>query len=97
MKKEDQNSRRPDAAKNRAGVSRRTFLAGTGRVSAVAAAAATGLMSAGAAGQTTAEPKDACPAARLTKELPIPAGLETPQTTEYKCDVLIIGGGFGRT
>ncbi len=38
--------------------------------------------------------KDASPAERITKELPILVAAEKPQATEYRCDVVVIGGGF---
>ena len=38
--------------------------------------------------------KEATSADRVTSERPIPVAADTPKTTEYQCDVLVIGGGF---
>lgn len=95
---EKQKHKTPGKTEN---VSRRAFLTRTGSVSAIAAASAVGLLHTNAEAQASRETpastgeagKDAA-GLRITKELPVPTSAEKPKQSEYKCDVLIVGGGF---
>lgn len=90
MSKDDKKNPKQDAAEEPAGVSRRKFLTGAGGLSALVGAATTGIVSKSALGETSEHPIGN----RVTDEPPMPAIVPAPKTTDYQCDVLIIGGGF---
>ncbi len=91
MKKKVLDNQNAVTTEKKEGVSRRSFLTGAGGIGAAAAVAATtGMLGSRALGKTS----DAPCAERVTEELPIPADAAAPKTTEYQCDVLVIGGGF---
>lgn len=88
-------------------ISRRDFLHSAGLLAGTTAAAAalSGCSSAAsssvaasseAAGTPAAEPAAAGPSVDVSAflEPPIPESVDAPATTEYECDVLVIGGGF---
>lgn len=87
--KDEKNLKQPEKEET-AGVSRRKFITGTGGLSALVAAATTGMASPSAEGETTGQST----ANRVTDEPPMPAVVPAPKVTDYQCDVLIIGGGF---
>lgn len=89
MEKDVKNIQKPAASEMHGGPSRRAFLTGAGGVGAAVAVAATGLL----AHPALSEASSASPAKPVTEEL-IPTEVAAPKTTEYQCDVLVIGGGF---
>ena len=83
------NLEQADISQKKKGVSRRSFLTGTG--SASVAIAASGLLGPAA---SSAQGKAGAQAGRDTTEPPIPAKVAAPAKTEFACDVLVVGGGF---
>jgi len=81
------------------GVSRRSFLTGTGGVAAAAAAASTLLGPSAIAAQGPPSERDPTYETRhrefrVTDEPPIPSKVPGPPKTEFFSDVLVIGGGY---
>lgn len=82
----------PEELRNR--MSRRAFLAGVGTLGA--GVAATGLIGCGGEPQQregSAAASETALEAAVIEELPIPEA-EAPTTTEYECDVLVVGAGY---
>jgi len=101
MKDEVKNTPQPDATQHRQGISRREFAGVAGAAALTAAGgvlgpgATAGAADASTSPQTAADALSAAPStAPVTAELPIPTEVAPPPTTEYECDVLVIGGGF---
>ncbi len=95
---EPKNDSASIASDDKKGLSRRSFLAGSGGVAAAAAAATTLLGPGAVAAQGPPADRDLDPtrlrADRISEEPPIPAKVSAPKKTEYTCDVLVIGGGY---
>ena len=89
MKKRVKDQQQPRTPQEGKGVSRRSFLAGSG--GATVALAATGLL--GATSVAGAQsPQSAVD--HVNEEPPIPDKVPPPAKTEYTCDVVVVGGGF---
>jgi succinate dehydrogenase/fumarate reductase flavoprotein subunit len=99
MKDSGTDSRQPDGTQEqKQGLSRRSFLAGTGGVAAAAAAATALAGPAAISSQGPPAARDLDPtrprADRINTEPSIPAKIPAPSKTEFSCDVLVVGGGF---
>ena len=110
MKKKVKNKPQPNATEHRQGITRRDFLTRAGVSGAAVVATAGGLIgwstpsnTTGATFETSAKfaaqaatptPSPAQATCRVTDELPIPTKVAGPTTSEYQCDVLVVGGGF---
>ena len=89
MAKRVKDQPQPEAEAKKKGVSRRSFLAGSG--GATVAIAATGLLGPGA---LEAQTKSGATGGRSTEEPPMPEKVPAPAKTDFTCDVLVVGGGF---
>ena len=77
-------------------ITRRTFLKGSAAVAAAGAMTAMGIptVESAVAESTQVLTNTEVITMPVTKEVPVPEKVAAPATTEYECDVLVIGGGF---
>ena len=80
-------------------ITRRTFLKGSAAVAAAGAMTAIGIPTMENAQAESAQASQVVTNTEavtlpVTKEVPVPEKVAAPATTEYECDVLVIGGGF---